>query len=299
VSVLKRSAWFRGKTHLHYIWPALLVLFLLTVIPTAVLIYLSLTNYELGSPSASYVGFANFKHMLSGQDKVFWPSVKLSLGFMLVVTAAELLLGFFLATLLNRDFRGKALVFACLIVPIAMTPSITGQIWKLMLNSEYGVVNYLLQSAFHTKVVWLSSEYAMLSTVLVDIWQNTPFVAIILYAGLRSLPAEPYEAAMVDGAGKWSTFVHLTLPLLKPVLLLAILFRIMDSLKTFDIPFTLTQGGPGTATEFLSLHVYRLGFAHTGWIGRASAASFILLVFIGILCFLLVGILRKGSEKRG
>jgi multiple sugar transport system permease protein len=179
-----------------------------------------------------------------------------------------------------------------------MTPSITGQLWKLMLNAEYGVVNYLLEKSFGWKVVWLSESNAFLSTVLVDVWQNTPFVALILYAGLKSLPVDPYEAAMMDGANRAQMLRHITLPLLKPMFLLAVVFRSMDALKLFDIPFSLTQGGPGSATEFLSLHVYRLGFAQTGWVGRASATAVVLLMLISIISMLLIKAFRKGVEER-
>lgn len=291
-------SYFGRRPHLVYIMPAILLLGILTFVPTVFLYGLSLTNYELGYPTFKFVGLDNFVRLFSGGDPEFWHSVYISLLFMVVVTAAEMVLGFWLATLLDREFKLKFLVFACLIVPIAMTPSITGQVWKLMMNAEYGVINYLL-GFFGGKVIWLSAENAFLSTILVDVWQNTPFVALILYAGMRSLPTDPYEAAAIDGASNLQIFRLITLPLLLPMILLALIFRAIDSLKTFDIPYSLTQGGPGSTTEFLSLHVYRLGFAQTGWIGRSAAVSVVLLLLITVISMILIRWYRKGVENKG
>ncbi|THF83679.1 carbohydrate ABC transporter permease [Cohnella fermenti] len=290
--------YFHNRPHLVYIGPAIFILGILTFVPTIFLYGLSLTNYELGYQDFKFIGLDNFVRLFSGQDPEFWYSVRISLGFMIIVTAIELLLGFGLAVLLDREFKLKPLAFACLIVPIAMTPSITGQIWKLMLNAENGVVNYLL-SFVGGKVIWLSADNAFLSTVMVDVWQNTPFVALIIYAGMRSLPSEPYEAAAIDGANRTQVFRYITMPLLLPMILLAVVFRAIDSLKTFDIPYSLTQGGPGSSTEFLSMHVYRLGFAQTGWVGRSAAVSVVLLVLITVISWLLIRAYRKGVENRG
>lgn len=284
--------YFRKNMHLVYIMPAIIFLAVLTIVPTIFLYFISLTDYELGASAFSFVWFENYKRLFFESDE-FWYSLKISVFFSVLVTLIQLVLGFFLAKLLDREMRFKFIVFACLIIPIAMTPSITGQIWKLMLNAEYGVINYLLNSTLGLKVVWLSAENAFLSTVLVDIWQNTPFVALILYAGLKSLPEDPYEAALIDGATPIQLFRHITLPLLKPIILLAVIFRLIDSLRTFDIPFSLTQGGPGNATEFLSMHIYRLGFAQTGWVGRASATSVILLMITTIITLIIIRFIRK------
>ncbi|CQR58937.1 carbohydrate ABC transporter permease [Paenibacillus riograndensis] len=290
--------YFQKNPHLAYIMPAMIILGTLTFIPTLFLYVLSVSDYELGYPAFQFVGLDNFIRLFSGGDAEFWYSVTISLGFMGIVTVIELLLGFWLAVLLDREFKLKFLVFACMIVPIAMTPSITGQVWKLMMNAESGVLNYLLHF-IGGKVIWLSGENAFWSTVLVDVWQNTPFVALIIYAGIRSLPTDPYEAAAIDGASRVQIFRNITLPLLWPMILLAVIFRAIDSLKTFDIPYSLTQGGPGSATEFLSLHVYRLGFAQTGWVGRSAAVSVILLILTTGISMLLIKAYRKGVENKG
>lgn len=286
----------RRRPYLFFIMPALVIMAVLVAFPTLFLYYISLTDYEMGYDlaSANLVGINNYVRLISGRDRVFWYSVAISLLFMLVATMIEMILGYGLASLLNqKEYKLKGLVFGCLVVPIAMTPSIAGQIWKLMLNSEYGVFNYLLNRLLHIKVTWLGPDMVFLSVILIDIWQWTPYVALILYSGLRAIPIESYETAAVEGASRWQSFCYVTVPMLKPVLLIAVLFRSIDCLKTFDIPYVLTQGGPGNLTEFMSLHIYRLGFAQTGFIGRAAAMSVILSIIITVLSGFIIARMRK------
>ncbi len=174
-----------------------------------------------------------------------------------------------------------------------MTPSIAAQMWKLILNSEYGVLNAVLTALFGLKVTWLGPDLAFWSVLMVDVWQFTPFVALIIYAGLRSMPDEPYESAAIDGATRWQVLRHITVPMLRKLLYLALLLRALDSLKLFDTAFVLTQGGPGNATEFLSLHVYRLANAQNGLIGRASAVAIVLLVLTIVVSRILIRQQRK------
>lgn len=295
--------YFKQRPHLVFIIPTTVILGILVLIPTIFLYFISVTNYELGYNllKTKFVGIDNYIRLFSGTDKVFWYSVQISLIFMLVTTIIELVLGYFVASLLNmKEFKLKGFVFGCLIVPLAMTPSITGQIWKLMMNSEYGLFNYILNIILGLKVTWLGSYMAFMSIIIIDVWQWTPYMALIIYAGLRSLPADPYESARVDGANILQQLRYITLPLLKPLLILVILFRSMDSLKLFDIPYVLTQGGPGNATELMSLHIFRLGFAQTGFVGRAAAMSVVLLIIITVLSQLILKYLRneRGSAPQ-
>lgn len=291
--------YFRKRPHLLFIMPTTVILGILVLIPTVFLYYISMTNYELGYNllKVKFVGIDNYIRLFSGKDRVFWHSVQISLIFMLFTTVIELVMGYLVASLLNmKEFKLKGFVFGCLIVPIAMTPSVTGQIWKLIMNSEYGVLNYILNIITGMKITWLSANLAFLSIIIIDVWQWTPYMALIIYAGLRSIPAEPYESAKVDGANIFQKFRYITIPLLKPLLILVVLFRGMDSLKLFDIPYVLTQGGPGNTTELMSLHVFRLGFAQTGFIGRAAAMSVFLLLTI---TFLSQFILKYFRNERG
>ncbi len=291
-------AYFEENQHLKYIVPAMTVMVLLSVVPTLFTIIISFSNYRLGWDfgRAKFVWLQNFYRLFSGNDPDFWHSVWISIVFMVLATSIELALGFVIASLLNStEFFLKPLVIGILIIPLAMTPSIAAQMWKLMLNAEYGILNYLLDVFFGIKIIWLSKEMAFWSVLLVDLWQFTPFVALIIYAGLRSMPAEPYESAAIDGASRWQMLRYVTLSMLRKLLYLCILMRAIDSLKLFDTAFVLTQGGPGNATEFLSLHVYRLANAQNGLIGRAAAVALVLLVIVGVVSHYMIKQQRKGD----
>lgn len=288
----------RENQHIKYIAPAMSVMVLLSVVPTLFTIVIAFTNYRLGwdFARARFVWFQNFYRLFSGGDPDFWHSVWISVFFMVAATAVEMLLGFAIASLLNScEFALKPFVIGIMIIPLAMTPSIAAQMWKLMLNAEYGVVNYILSSLFEIKVIWLSKDMAFWSVLMVDVWQFTPFVALIVYAGLRSMPTEPYESAAIDGASRFQVLRFVTLPMLRKLLFLCVLMRAIDSLKLFDTAFVLTQGGPGNATEFLSLHVFRLANAQNGLIGRAAAVALVLLVIVGVVSRYMIRQQRKGD----
>ena len=279
-----------------FIAPAMITMYALSVIPTIFLVAISFTNYRLGWDFSrmKFVGLDNYIRLFSGQDTDFWHSVWISLLFMVLATAIEMALGFLLAMLLNSsEFKLKPLVIGILIIPLAMTPSIAAQMWKLMFNSEYGIINYYLQLFFGFKVTWLSADMAFWSVLIVDIWQFTPFVTLLIYAGLRSMPTDPYESAAIDGATPFQTLIHITIPMMRKLIFLALLFRAIDSLRLFDTVFVLTQGGPGNATEFLSMHVYRLANAQNGLLGRAAAVAIVLLVLVTIISRFLIKQQRK------
>ncbi len=279
-----------------YIAPAMGIMTVLTIFPTFFLLLISLTDYQLGwgMDRIQFVGLENYIRLLTGGDPDFWNAVGISLWFMVLTAAIEMVFGFFIGKILcEAEFRFKPVVFAILIIPIVMTPSIAGNIWKLMLNAEYGIINYMLGLLGIPKVTWLDADTAFYSVVLADVWQWTPFVALISYAGMCSLPSEQYEAAKIDGAGAVSLFCHITLPALRSLIFLTLIFRTIDSLKIYDMPFVLTQGGPGNSTEFLSLHIYRLANAQNGLIGRASANAVILMLLSTVISKTLICFQRK------
>jgi len=284
----------RGKAHLPFVAPTMIIMILLIGLPIVSVVLMSFTNYELAMPpdSLRWIGLRNYTKLLFGQNKLLYYSLGISIGMMIIATAFQMVIGFISASLLNQDIKFKALVIACLIVPIAITPSIASQVWKLMLNSEFGVVNYFLKKLFGFSVVWLDKDNALLSILLVNIWLMTPYVTLILYAGLRSLPQEPFESAMIDGASSAQTLVHITLPMLKPLILITLLFRSIDMLKMFDIPYVLTQGGPGNISEFIGLHIYRTGFGVTTLVGQASAISVLLILIVCAICLLLIRLMN-------
>lgn len=287
----------KKKEHYLYILPSVIVLAVIVIFPTILLWYIGFTNYDLtmGWENKKFVGVDNFLYLIK-EDKDFWNSLKLSLLFMFITVTAELVFGFSIALLFNRELKWKRVWIACLIVPMVMTPAIVSLMWKLMLNTEYGVLNYMLSWLGISKINWLGYETALGSIMLVEIWQWTPFMALILYAGLQALPREPFEAAEVDGASFAQTLYYLILPMLKPIIAIALLLRSIDALKIFDIVYGLTQGGPGNSTELMSLHIFRLGFRHTNWMGRASANAIILLLLSTPLITILAKSL-KSSHK--
>ena len=292
--------YFKKRPHIKYIAPAMITLFVLSIVPTIFLVAVSFTNYHLGwdLSRAKFVAFDNYLRLFSGRDPDFWHAAYISLKFMTIATIIQMILGFSIAILLNeKEFKLKPLVVGILIIPLAMTPTIAGQMWKLMFNAEYGLINYILGGLFGMKIAWLSADMAFWSIMIVDIWQFTPFVALILYSGLRSMPDEPYESAMIDGAGKVRSFFFITVPMMRSLILLALLMRAVDSLKLFDTAFVLTQGGPGNATEFLSLHVYRMVNAQNGLIGRGAAVAMVLLVIVTVVSNILIRLQRKETSK--
>lgn len=289
----------KSRPYLPYIAPAFFIMTVLTVFPTIFLYVISVTNYQLGwdIQRISFVGLQNFIRLLSGADPDFWHAVYISLKFMLLTTSIQMVLGFLIGKLLSdSQFRLKPVVFSLMIIPIVMMPTIAGNIWKLMLNFEYGVINYFLNRLGFVSVSWLDAKLSFYSVMLADIWQWTPFVTLIMYAGMCSLPNEQYEAARIDGAGPFNLFRYITLPNLRPLLFIALIFRTVDSLKIYDMPFVLTQGGPGNATEFLSLHVYRLANAQNGLIGRAAANAIILMLLSTTVSRLLLRWQRGGES---
>jgi len=261
-----------------------------------------MTNYQLGwdLSRVRFVGFQNFTRLFSGNDPDFWNAIFLSLRFMVMSTSIQMVLGYFIAKLLcDSDFKLKPFVFAIMIIPIVMTPAIAGNIWKLMLNAEYGFVNHWLNQIGLPSIAWLGNDHALTSVLIADIWQWTPFVTLIIYAGMCSLPAEQYEAARIDGAGAFQLFLNITLPALKPVLFIALIFRSLDSLRIYDLPFVLTQGGPGNSTEFLSLRIFRLANAQNGLVGRAAAYAIILMLLSTLVSRILLYFRNRGDAHNG
>lgn len=274
-----------------------MTLFVITIVPTIFLFFTSLYSWELGYPWSDriFVGLRNFVTIFG--DQHFLHSIWVTLVYTASSVAVEFVLGFALAYFLVRPrLMWRGFLLACLIIPMTVTPSIAGLIWRLYFNPNYGIVNYVLRSIFGISPNWYSYSLALPSVILVDIWQWTPFVALILLAGLGAIPRAPLEAALVDGASAWQTLRYVTLPLLRPIILIALLLRTMDALKMFDVVFALTGGGPADATEILSMHVYRTGFYQTGMVGLASAMAVVLLVVIIVLSQLFIRLLGKREE---
>jgi multiple sugar transport system permease protein len=260
--------------------PAAVVIALLIVFPLAFNLYMSLQDWFVSSATPpTFVGLKNFAQIL-GKDARFWNSLWITVQFTGVGVALELVLGLCIALYLHREFRGRGIVRTVLLLPMVSTPAAIALIWVVMFNPSLGVLNYLLSLLGVQPLLWLGHpRTALASLIFMDVWKWTPFMILILHAGLQSLPATPFEAARIDGAAGWSLFRYVTLPLLRPSIAVALIFRTMDSLKTFDAIYVMTEGGPNKASEVLNIYVFQQGFKYFH-IGYAAALAVILLVLV-------------------
>jgi multiple sugar transport system permease protein len=273
--------------------PAVGVLFALSIYP---LIYSITVSLQQETANGVIWGLGNFARLFS--DHFFLTALAHTFVYAVVALTCEFLLGLGLALLLNSQIRGRGLFRATLLVPMMLPPVVAAIIWRLMLNPNFGAINGTLkQIGIDTEsLTWTASPgLAMLSVIAVDVWQWTPFVFLVLLAGLQAIPQEPYEAALIDGSSRWQTFRHVTLPLLKPAILIVLLLRTMDLLRVFDQIFILTEGGPGFATETVSLYIYRTAFRFFDF-GYAAAMSFVLLVLTNIVSVFYIKLLRNETR---
>lgn len=281
-----RSLWRRLEPAL-YIGPAFLVVAIILIYPLGYSLWLSLHEWTLRGfrESIPWVGLSNYIDLFRNAE--FVNSLRITGTFVLLAVGIEFLLGMALALLLNHDLRGKNVVRALILLPMMCTNVVIGLTWRLLLNYEFGLVNYYLTVLGLERVEWLSKPaMAMPAVILVDVWNTTSFVALMLLAGLQALPEEPFEAARIDGASGWQSFIYLTLPLLRQTILVALLWRVIDTFRIFDVIYLLTAGGPARATETVSIYVYRYGFQSFN-LGYASAATYIMiLIMLGIAAFL-------------
>jgi multiple sugar transport system permease protein len=274
--------------------PGLSMLAIVMGFPLVYAVLLSISSFTLLHPKLQpFVGLENFSTVMS--DEYFWHSVWLTIKYSSITVTAEFLLGLGVALMLNRVVRLKAIYFAVLTIPMAMSPVSVALIWHMLLQPNLGIVNRLFGLFGHPGFDWLgSTDLAFWSVVFVDVWQQVSFVILILAAGLASLPREPYEAAAVDGAREWQQFWYLTLPMLRPIAAIAIVIQLINEFRTYDLVYVLTKGGPGISTDLLSYFAYKRAFLGLT-INEGSAASFVLLGMVLVLTVLFFRIIaRKG-----
>lgn len=298
---------FTGRRRVNWVGialvtPALLMVGLLIVLPLAASLAASLTDYELTTGRGAWVGLGNYYDLLLGDGGAgtFRAALGHTLRFALISLAIEFVLGFALALLLNRVVRFGGLARTLLVMPIMVAPTVSALQWRWILDPDNGILNFVgmrLGMSWAPQIWLIQPQAAFWTLVVVDVWQTTPFVLLFLLAGLQSLPAEPYEAARVDGASDTQIFVRLTLPLLRPVILSVLLLRFMDAFRIFDIAYVLTRGGPAYATDMVSLYTYRVGLQ---WfdIGKASASAVLTLLIIGACAAVLLLGLGRREEVR-
>lgn len=267
--------------------PSVILLLVILVGPFFYMVWTGFTDlhYALPGRDGSFVGFDNFRRLMQ-EDPIFWHSFLLTLKFVFGVVLAEFVIGFALAMLLFHYIKQHRFILTLLLVPMMLAPIAVGLIWKLLLQGDFGMVTYYLRLFgiidFRTALM-SDASLVMPVIMMIDIWQWTPFVTLVMLAGLLSLPREPFEAAVMDGAGPMQIFRDVTLPLMRPIVALVLLLRGIDAFKEFDKVFILTGGGPGIATEMLSIYAFRINFKD--WdLGYGAVCAFMIYLVVLIMC---------------
>lgn len=284
-----------------FLIPAVAVLFFILVVPLLSNVVLGFFDWSLIRPGPpAFIGLENYRLML--QSTEFWDSVIRTLVFATSTVACQFILGFAFALALSSAFlrRGVTLLRGITLLPMTLTTVVAATMWKLMFEPQFGIINFIIDSfGIPHNLVWLASpSTALISVIIVETWRNTPFVALILAAGMAMLPSEPYEAAVVDGASSLQSFFFITLPLLKNAIMLAIVLRLMDALRAFGTVHVLTNGGPARLTEIASIRVYKEAFGHFDLGYGAVLAQAVFLITM-IFSLLVISVIQGRREKQG
>jgi multiple sugar transport system permease protein len=274
--------------------PAVLYLLALSVYPTIYSLWIAFHNYSLYRRDlVSFSGFDNFTDLLDSD--VFKQSFAVTLIFSFAAVAIELALGFAIAVLLDRKMRAANVLRTLLIIPVLISPVAMGLTFRYIFAPTYGLLTYLMKSVHLPTADWtVSVTWALPVVIFADVWQWTPFVALIVLSGMQSVSTEVTEAAELDGLTEWQKLWRIVVPLIRPVLLVVVLIRLIDSIRMFDLVFVMTRGGPGSTTEVLSLFSYVTGFA-SGDMGSASAIAWVTVVLVNILVAIFLRFLSKAS----
>jgi len=270
-----RAPWWERHLGWLLVLPTIAMFALFAIYPTISALLYSLSRARLirGQLERTYIGLDNFRRAF--EDPLVRQSARFTIKWSLSVTSMEVLLGLLIALLVSQIARGRGLITSLLIIPIIMPPVSVAVAWRFMYDPAFGIFNYLLNLIGINDVFWLSDpDVATYALMAVDVWQTTPFVFLLLYAGLISLPRDPYEAAAIDGASPWFTFRTVTLPLLKPVLLVVVLLRVIDSARIFDKILVMTRGGPGSQNYSMTYTIYQ-EFIPKFDFGYTAALSFL------------------------
>jgi multiple sugar transport system permease protein len=279
----------RGET-LLLLGPCVLYLVIFSIYPLAASLVRSFMNYNQTANTWSWVGFRNYSELFASSE--FWTVVKNTLVLTSAGVAIQVVVGTALALFFNQQLRGSAIVRGILVLPMLLTPIVVGLMWRALLNPEWGLLNWVAVKSGLGYVGWLSDSHVALWTlVLVDSWQWTPFVFVIVYARLQALPQEVFEASAVDGATWFQRTLYLTLPLLMPAIVFAAVFRAIDAFRTFDLVYGLTNGGPVQSTSTLSFEAFQNGFEFQRY-GYASAVSYVMVIGAAIGITLLFRVVK-------
>ena len=272
--------------------PAVAYVASVAVMPVVFTLWLSLRKEMPIFGISQFEGLQNYLFLM--RDARFRGAVGHTGYFVLVAVTLELTLGLAIALLLHQKFPGRGLARALVLIPWAVPSVVAARFWEWTLNADFGVLNFLLR----TRINWLGDPFwAMHAAILADVWKTTPFMVLLLLAGLQVIPEHLYRAARIDGANSWQAFRHITLPLLKPIILLALLFRTMDAARVFDLIYVLTGGGPGNQTETLVIYAYNLLY-RTLQFGYGSSVAVATFFFIVLLSLAYLRELRRTWQMR-
>lgn len=273
-------------------------MFLVILYPIGFSFFISLHELYLLRPGAvRFIGLRNYTKLFN--DVRFWKSLALTSYFVGISVFGQLLAGLGIALLLNEPLKGRGIVKALLVIPWALPGVIIGGIWKWIYHPDYGLINGLLRQVglleLEGRISWLGTSQAINAIILTDIWRLAPFVGLMLLAALSTIPSQLYEASKIDGAGAWQRFLYITLPLLRPVILIVLVIRTMFAFQIFDLIFVLTRGGPGTATYTLTYLVYSKSFnqLHMGYGAAMSYAAAVVVMVFSLAYFLLLSRSKK------
>jgi multiple sugar transport system permease protein len=272
----------RERFMLALILPAVTILIAFQIVPILIGANASFRNWSLFNPQKTFVGLANYRRILT--DPLFFGIVlPNTFVFMVASVSGGLLAGLTLAMMLNRRFLGERLVRTAVLLPLMVAPVVAAIMITWMFNDQFGIANVIMQALGFEPVPWMIGRWtAMTVVIMTDIWLWTPWFTILILAALQALPPEPHEAARIDGANAWQVFRNITLPLLRPVLMVCIVIRTIDAFRVFDIVWTITKGGPARSTEVFSIYAYKQAFVYLNF-DMGSAASLIGAVIIMVV----------------
>ena len=274
--------------------PALLIFVVITIFPLIFNVIMSFSNWQLGG-SIKFLGLENY--ISAFENKIFWKTIYNTIRIVILSVGIEYVLGMVLAYNISKMLRGKKLIRVMMLLPMLMAPVVIGFMWKQIFNESYGPLNYFLSLLGFDGITWISkSGYSLLSIVLVDVWEWTPFITLILLAGFQSLPKEPLESARVDGASEWRIFWDHIFKMLIPASVVAITLRAIETFKIFDTVYIITAGGPGVSSMSASMYAYQVGLRNFN-IGKSAAMCVIMLLIVMIVSKIVTKITSKRKQR--
>lgn len=289
----------RSKAKWGYIFvaPAVLLILVVAIYPLISTFLLSLFHKNLLDPlDDSFVGFSNYRKLVA--DPLFWGASKNTIVFVVIGVLFEFLFGLGLALIMNSAIKGRGIIRAVALIPWAIPTVVSATMWLWLYNDQWGFINIALtkMGILSQHKAWLSDPtISLFAVIFADIWKTTPFMALLILAGLQMIPYDLYESAAVDGANRIRQFFSITLPMLRPTILVALLFRTLDSFRVFDLVYVMTMGGPGHSTEVISLYTYKTLFKDLD-MGYGSTLSVSIFIIISIISFVYVRVLSKKEE---